>query len=86
MINGTWTTVTGYRIGDFNGAQVQYVGPAAVTIQTTPLSGGKFQLQWSQGTLLQATNLVGPWTTNSSPSPLTVTPSAPQMYYRILVP
>jgi hypothetical protein len=84
-INGTWTTVSGYRIGNFNGAQVQYLGSASVKIQTTQMSGGQFQLQWSQGTLLQATNLLGPWTTNGSPSPFTVIPSGPQMYYRIRV-
>ena len=85
VINGTWSTVAGYRIGDFNGAQVEYLGPASVKIQTTPLSGGQFQLRWSQGTLLQSTNVLGPWTTNSSPSPFTVIPSGPQMYYRIRV-
>lgn len=85
VINGTWSTVAGYRIGDFNGAQVEYLGPASVKIQTTPLSGGQFQLQWSQGTLLQSTNVLGPWTTNGSPSPFTVIPSGPQMYYRIRV-
>jgi hypothetical protein len=47
-------------------------------------SGTNLKLTWASGTLLQATNLLGPWTTNSAPSPYTVTPSAPQMFYKVL--
>jgi hypothetical protein len=54
-----------------------------VTLQLDPAT---LQLTWSQGTLLQATNLTGPWTTNSSPSPFTITPSSgPQMFYKVKV-
>jgi hypothetical protein len=45
--------------------------------------GSNLQLTWPSGTLEQATNLTGPWTTNSAPSPLMVTPSAPEMFYRL---
>jgi hypothetical protein len=48
--------------------------------------GTNLQLNWSQGLLLQATNVTGPWTTNiSATSPFTVSPTAPQMYYRVRV-
>jgi len=42
-------------------------------------------LNWAAGTMLQSTNLVGPWETNPSTSPYTVTPTNPQMFYRVLV-
>ena len=48
-------------------------------------SGGSLTLNWPNGTLLQATNLTGPWVTNNAPSPLTVTPTGPRMFYRVKV-
>ena len=50
-------------------------------------SGGKVVLTWNGGgKLLQAPSLSGPWTTNSAAtSPYQVTPSAPQMFYKVLV-
>jgi hypothetical protein len=47
--------------------------------------GGNLILNWPLGNLLQATNLLGPWTTNSGTSPYTNLPVAPQMYYRVQV-
>ena len=83
-LSGTVTATGGKAYGSLNGAQVQYLGPS-VTVELTPVSGGHFQLQWSQGTLLEATNLTGPWTTNTAASPYTITPGAPQMFYRVKV-
>jgi hypothetical protein len=40
-------------------------------------------LNWAAGTLLQATNLAGPWMTNSAASPYTVSPTNRQMFYRL---
>ncbi len=80
-------TVTMY---DFLGAG--NVGMNAATLSLAPLSpptlqlsrsGSGLQLAWPYGTLLQATNLSGPWTTVTAASPYTVTPSAPQMFYRV---
>jgi hypothetical protein len=44
-------------------------------------------LNWTQGALLQATNLNGPWVTNTTTPPYSVMPATngPQMFYRILV-
>jgi len=81
---GTVTATDGKAYGSLNGAQVQYLGPS-VTVELTPVTSGKFQLQWSQGTLLQATNLTGPWVTNTAASPYTITPGGPQMFYRVKV-
>lgn len=50
-------------------------------------SGGHVVLTWNGGgKLLQAPSLLGPWTTNSAAtSPYQVTPSSPQMFYKVLV-
>ena len=63
------------------------VTPTTPPNLTLGFSGGSLQLMWSAGsTLLQATNLIGPWTTNTGSSPLTITPTAPQMFYRAFHP
>jgi hypothetical protein len=53
---------------------------------TITWSGSNLQVAWPSGTLLQATSLFGPWTTNHSSSPLTVVPTAPTMFYRTQIP
>jgi hypothetical protein len=40
-------------------------------------------LTWAAGSLLQATNISGPWATNPVVSPYTVIPTNAQMYYRV---
>lgn len=51
---------------------------------TSRWSGSSLVLSWpGNGKLLQATNLSGPWTTNVSPSPVVVSPLAPQTFYRV---
>lgn len=46
--------------------------------------GRDIQLAWPQGTLLQATNLGGPWwPASSNPSPFIVTPTNLEMFYRV---
>ena len=79
---GTWGPTAGKGYGSLNGVQLRYVGPV-VTLQYTPLTNGQFQLEWSQGTLLQAPTLKGPWTTNSNASPYLVEPAAAKMFYRV---
>jgi hypothetical protein len=48
-------------------------------------STSQIELQWSQGTLLQATNILGPWTTNNAVSPAIFTTTGPQKFYRVRV-
>ena len=60
-----------------NGSQ-----PVNITLQ---MSGANLQLTWPQGTLLQATNLTGPWVTNLATSPYLVSPTNSRMFYRIRV-
>jgi hypothetical protein len=42
-------------------------------------------LNWAAGSLLQATNVFGPWATNTAASPYTVSPTNRQMFYRLEV-
>jgi fibronectin-binding autotransporter adhesin len=68
-----------------NGSELYLtVGSPSFSI-TNVWNGSSITLSWpGGGQLLQATNLLGPWTTNNSAtSPFTVTPTAPQMFYRV---
>ncbi len=42
-------------------------------------------LNWVTGTLLQASDLTGPWVTNPAVSPYTVVPTNTQMFYRLIL-
>jgi hypothetical protein len=48
-------------------------------------SGSNPVLNWVTGTLQEATDLSGPWVTNSAVSPYTVVPTNTQMFYRLLL-
>jgi hypothetical protein len=67
------------------------VASSSYTINLQPVtislsrSGANLLLTWPQGTLLQATNLTGPWATNLATSPYLVSPINGQMFYRIQV-
>jgi hypothetical protein len=49
------------------------------------VSGTNAAMNWAAGTLLEATNLSGPWTTNPVVSPYTVSPTNTQKFYRLLL-
>jgi hypothetical protein len=73
--------------GSATNTQVDYIvvaSPPQVALQFG-FSGSSLQLSWPQGTLLEATNVTGLWTTNTHASPLTVTPNEPRKFYRVLV-
>ena len=48
-------------------------------------SGPNLQLNWSNGILLQANDLAGPWTTNTTTSPQLVMPTGDKMFFRVKV-
>jgi hypothetical protein len=51
---------------------------------TTGPNGKQFVLTWNYGTLLQATNIAGPWTSTGATSPHTVIISnAPDMFFKL---
>jgi hypothetical protein len=57
--------------------------PPPSPMQISRLADGNVQLQWTFGTLLQATNLLGPWITNTTAtSPYVVSPTNAQEYFR----
>jgi hypothetical protein len=56
-----------------------------VTLFLTPSGAGGETLTWSQGTLLQATNLAGPWVTNPAVSPYPVAPTNAMMFFKVRV-
>ena len=45
--------------------------------------GSNVRLTWPQGTLLEATSLSGPWTTNVNVSPYTFAPSEAKKFFRV---
>jgi hypothetical protein len=61
------------------------VAPPNVTLYVTPASPGKVTLTWSQGTLLQATNLTGAWTATTLTSGSTVDTTNSMMFYKVQV-
>jgi hypothetical protein len=54
---------------------------APVICLSTRTADGGLELLW-RGTLWQATNILGPWTTNTSISPAALTPTHAQMFFR----
>jgi len=53
-------------------------------IALIPLPAGSgMEVVWSQGALLQTTNLVGPWTTNTATSPWVFAPTNAQMFFKL---
>lgn len=85
---GTWAGASAsHDLGSINGAQVMYLGPYTapnITLSATLVGPGQVKLEWTGGTLLQSASLKGPWTTNSSGSPLTIPASGPQMFFKVL--
>jgi alpha-L-fucosidase len=87
--NGTSTTVNvniqenlpSGGNGNINALVVRKLPSLRLNCQQMP--GGQLQLQWAQGSLLEATNLGGPWVTNTAGSPFNLSPTAAQKYYRI---
>jgi hypothetical protein len=49
-------------------------------------SGQNLVLSWSQGTLLEAPAVTGPWTTNSATSPYPVPANQAKQFYRLQIP
>ena len=47
-------------------------------------SGSNLQFNWSNGVLLEATSLAGPWTTNSTTSPSLAIPVGHQKFFRAM--
>jgi hypothetical protein len=69
------------------GGEVAWFSPIATNYPPATLqierSNSAVKLTWSQGTLLETTNLASQWTTSNATSPLLLTPAEPQKFYRV---
>jgi len=75
-------------LAQLNGFQLS--GPGAFTLYVlldAQRNGSQLTVTWPNGTLLESTNVLGPWTTNVATSPYIFTPlpSTPQKYFRVQV-
>ena len=64
---------------------VTFAGQSVPILISIQQAATNVVLSWPQGTLLSATNITGPWTTNSATSPYTNPSISPQQFYRTLV-
>ena len=71
--------------GNINALVIRAVANLPPSLSMSP-AGNSLSLQWSAGTLLEATNLAGPWTTNNNASPQTIVPTAPARFFRVRQP
>ncbi len=82
------TTVVTVVLTDIYGNMATNTFTVTVTeaVSIVPASGGSLTISWTQGVLLQSTNLAGPWTTNTTAvPPFTVLPTNSSMYFKVQV-
>jgi hypothetical protein len=85
----TWTLQSGSSISNGSGSITVLTGPPPPVLSYQQLAGSGLVLNWSNGGLgiiWQATNLSGPWSPvagASSPFTNMVSPSVPQMFFRL---
>ncbi len=81
-----WTQQPGSTFSAGSGSiTVLGAAPPDVTLNVA-LSAGNMTLTWSQGTLMQATSVNGPWSVVSgATSPFVIVPSGPAKFYRVKV-
>jgi hypothetical protein len=89
VFNGVLDEVAVFNYG-LTSAQIQQLydnGQQLPQVQLgTQLIGGNMNLNWPQGTLLQSTNLSGPWSAISNAlSPFAVTPTNAAGFFRVLL-
>lgn len=66
-------------------SEIMQIATASPTL-TIQRVGTQLQVAWPFGTLLEATDLNGPWTTNATTSPYMFTPSGAQKFFRAKTP
>jgi hypothetical protein len=81
-VGGSSTVYTGS--GSINVGNVTPPQPPNVTVYVQ-MAGTNVVLTWSQGILLQADTVTGPWSTNLATSPYLLAPTPPQKFYRVRV-
>jgi hypothetical protein len=87
QVSGGTLVVTFGSTGAFNGAQLQLVGydssVADQTLSIMPAGDNQLTLTWAEGVLQTTTNLAGVWVDMPDASPLTLTMTNKQQYFRI---
>jgi hypothetical protein len=63
-----------------------YDAGSSVALDIAKGGPGEVTLTWSQGTLLQAASLAGPWTTNTATSPATIAATNSQLFFKVRLP
>jgi hypothetical protein len=70
-------------------AEMQTLYSVGVSGQSVSMSiqrsGANIIVSWPRGTLLEASQLTGPWTTNTATSPYTTSPTGSMKFYRVQV-
>jgi hypothetical protein len=97
LTNGTYTfdVLNALYPGNFPLTWAQQLGSTfnsasgSVTVLGVPITigpaGPNVQVSWPLGTLLEADQITGPWTTNNATSPYLVPPANPMKFYRVIV-
>jgi hypothetical protein len=83
----TWTQQFGSTVSIGSGSITVVAGGVIPPPPTLGIgfSGGNLTITWSHGLLLEANDVTGPWTTNTTAtSPFTIVPSGPRQFYRVL--
>jgi hypothetical protein len=79
---GNYSVVVTNSYGSVTSSIVNITVVAMPTVSLSQ-SGGNLTLTWSSGSLVEATNVLGPWTTNVATSPYTFAPTEPMKFYRL---
>jgi hypothetical protein len=75
---------TALTAAEVNYLQLPTAPPARPAFSGSPaVINGKLVLQWSAGSLQQATNLTGPWVPSGATSPYTNNLAVPQLFFRL---
>jgi hypothetical protein len=77
----SWPQQSGSSFNSASGSITVLAPPPGVILSS--FSGGVMTLNWSPGTLLEATDLNGPWTINNATAPYSFVPTGPQKFFRI---
>jgi len=87
---GTFTATNTTQTISLNGNVGSYlcclIVRASAAMPVIQWSGSNLRVTWGYGTLLQATNITGPWTTNTTASPYVFSPAAPALFFRTQLP
>jgi hypothetical protein len=82
----SWPQQQGSGVNTGSGTLTVLTSGAQPVTLGAQYSGGSLTLTWSQGILLEANDVTGPWTTNlTATSPYVTTPTDPRKFYRVQV-